>query len=101
RSTVSKVGAGRRSIGPDDNSRIGSVTRIHDGNHRNGLLLRDQVIENEPGPPLLNPTALVFTRAMLEIKHRVTSASILVVARRSVHIGFTPFARDFGRITLR
>ena len=47
------------------------VAVVHDDDHGNGLLLRDQVIEDQVGVALEDPSGLVFARAVLEIENRI------------------------------
>ena len=77
------------------------VPLLHDDDHRHGLLLRDQVVQDEVHVPLPGPPGLVLAAAVLQVEHRVPLLRVGVVARRRVHHDVPRLAGHLGLVPPR
>ena len=79
-------------------ARPARIATLHHHEHGLRLPFGNQIIHDEANVPLVHPAPFVFTAAVLQIQHRITSFPVDVIVRWSVHEDASPFLGRLGVI---
>src|SRR5687768_16972357 len=88
-------GGGRRGGGRRCVAGARRVAAVHDDDHGLGLLLGEEVVEDEVHAALVGPAALVFAGAVLKVEDGVARVGIGIVIRRRIDAGAAVIPRHF------
>src|SRR5690606_32940378 len=102
---LGRLRAGRRheAARAEDGAALAGLRRVqvvHHDDHRDGLPLGDQVVEDDVDVALPVPAGLVLTPAVEQVEHRIASAGVRVVVGRRVDVGAAPLAGDLREVPL-
>ena len=92
---------GRRRGAGRARGRLAGAPRVaigHHHDHRFGLALGDQVVEDEVRAPLPDPAGLVFPAAVLQVEHGIAHLDLRVVAGRQVDQRVAPATGRLRRV---